>query len=195
MHKLILLIFLQVFFMTKLVGQDFSSFDLDFIIPDQEDVMILSPSAHFTFNNHEWSVGPTMLMSFGDKLDDREGFKFTGLNFGYENYLHGKEDKWSLFHSMNLIVQRIKDEQNSQFFDTNTSSFVPNVITQIDKSLILSTNLGVLLNLGSKLSLKQSIGIGGSAIFRDTTSDFDTFTDTFFSQRWIVKTGISYHLD
>ena len=195
MYKFISLIFLQVFFLTKLVGQDFSSVDLDFIIPDQEDVIVLSPSAHFSFNNHEWSIGPTMLLSFGDQLEDRDGFKLTGLNIGYENYLHGKGDKWTLFHSMNLIIQRVKDEQNSQFFDVNANSFVPNTITQVDQSLILSANLGVMWNIGSKLSLKQSIGLGGSVIFRDTESNFDAFTDTFFSQRWLAKTGISYRLD
>ncbi len=176
-------------------GQELSSIDLNFVFPDREDVIISSPVAHFSFNNHEWSVGPTMLISYGDKLDDRDGFKLTGLNIGYANFLHGKDEKWSLFHEAMLIVQRVKDEQDSQFFDTNTDSFVPVIIEQIDNSFLLSTNLGVLWNFSSKLSLKQSIGIGGSVTFRNTDSNFDSFSDTFFAQRWIMKTGISYRLN
>ena len=92
------------------------------------------------------------------------------------------------------MVQRIKDVQNSQIFDIDINSFVPNTIEQIDNNLLLSGNAGVLLNLNDKLSLTQTIGIGANVIFRNTESDFDSFKDTFISQQWSLKTGIRYRL-
>lgn len=175
--------------------QEISSIDLSFNKLDKEDAFIISPSARFDFNNHGWSIGPALLLSFGDHIEERESLKLTGIAIGYENFLHGKSEKWNMFHSFDLIAQRIKDVQNSQIFDTNSGNFVANEIEQIDNNIFISASAGILLNLSDKISLTQTIGIGANAIFRNTTSDFDDFSDTFINQQWSLKTGIRYNLN
>lgn len=177
------------------LSQDLSSIEMSFNKLDKEDAFIISPSARFDFNNHAWSIGPALLYSFGDQIEERDAFKFTGIALGYENFPHGKEGKWNMFHSFDFIAQRIKDVQNSQIFDTNSNSFVPNEIEQIDNNLFLSASAGVLWNLNDKWSITQTIGIGANAVFRKTTSDFDQFDDVFLNQQWSLRTGIRYNLN
>lgn len=194
MNKPLLCILLCFCFINLSFAQKVNSVDLSFIKLDKEDAFIISPSTRFNFNNHSWSVGPALLYSFGDQIEERDGIKLTGIAIGYENYLHGREAKWNMYHSFDFVVQRIKDVQNSQFFDSGVNAFVVNRIEQIDKNLFLGTGAGVLWNLSNKLSITQSIGIGVNAIFRNTTSDFDDFDDVFLNQQWSLKTGIRYSL-
>ncbi|GAB4243040.1 MAG: hypothetical protein Tsb0034_20730 [Ekhidna sp.] len=161
---------------------------------DQEDEFIISPVIGLDKNNHTWYAGPALLFSFGDQVEEREKLKFTGITLGYEHFLHGKNGKWNLFHSFDLVAQRVKDTQRSQYFDPNAGSFVSNNIEQIDQRIFLSANAGILLNLSDRIGITQSIGIGASAVFRKTESDFDSFTDNFFNQRWLLKTGLRYQI-
>ncbi|WP_462250350.1 hypothetical protein [Ekhidna sp.] len=176
-------------------AQNVSSVDVTFNKLDRDDAFIISPTARFDFNNHSWSIGPALLFSFGDQIEERDAFKLTGLTIGYENYLHGRDTKWNMFHSFDFIFQRIKDVQNSQVFDTNSGSFIPNTIEQVDNSIYIGGGAGMLLNLGSKFSITQTIGIGANVIFRDTQSDIDAFKDTFFKQQWSLKTGVRYRIN
>ncbi len=180
---------------TSVFSQGLSSADLSFNKLDKEDAFIVSPAVRFDYNNHGWSIGPALLFSFGDQIEERESVKLTGITIGYENFLHGKSAKWNMFHSFDFIAQRIKDVQDSQIFDTNSGVFVPNNIEQVDNNIFISASAGVLWNLNDKLSLTQTIGIGANAIFRNTTSDFDDFSDTFINQQWSLKTGIRYNLN
>lgn len=175
--------------------QSLSTLKTQFAFPNSYDGVILSPSVEFEFNKHGWSIGPTFLLSYGDQIEEREGFKLSGLYIGYDNYLHGKEEKFSLFHSFDFYLQRIKDEQASQYFDTSTNSFQTFNIEQIDKIVQLFANFGVLVKLSEKLSLSQTIGMGANVTFRSTTSPFNDFTDSFFARDWVIKTGLSYRLN
>lgn len=186
--------FVCLFMALASLGQVLSGMELSFNKLDQDDSFIISSSMRFDYNNHTWSVGPALLYSFGDQVEEREKIKLTGLALGYEHYIHGKEKKWNLFHSFDFVAQRIKDVQASQYFDLNTNSFIPNEIEQIDKTLLLSANMGVLWRLNDQLSLSQTIGIGASAVFRKTESNIDSFDDIFFNQRWSLKTAIRYSL-
>lgn len=195
MNKIFIGTCLFLFITGYVSAQEISSIDLSFNKLDKEDAFIISPSARFDFNNHGWSIGPALLYSFGDQIEEREALKLTGIVLGYENFLHGKTEKWNMFHSFDFVAQRIKDVQNSQIFDTSRNSFVSNEIEQIDKNIFLSASAGVLWNLNEKLSITQSIGIGANTIFRNTTSDFDQFSDIFLNQQWSLKTGIRYNLN
>jgi hypothetical protein len=175
-------------------AQSISTLKMQFALPDSYEGVIISPSVAFEFNKHAWSIGPAFLLSYGDQIEDRESFKLTGLHIGYENYIHGKDEKFSLFHSFDFYLQRIKDEQQSQYFDTATNNFQAFNIEQIDKVAQLFANVGVLIKLSEKLSLSQTIGIGANATFRSTTSPYNDFTDFFFAQDWLIKTGLSYRL-
>ncbi len=187
---------LSVALLISFIGysQGLSSAGLNFIKLDQEDEFIVSPHAKWEKNNHAWSIGPSILYSFGDQLEEREKLKFTGVAASYEHYLHGSEEKWNLFHSFDFVIQRIKDTQESQYFEPESNTLVPNKIEQIDNSLFLSANAGVLLNLSQKLALTQSIGIGAHAVFRKTESTIDSFNDTFLDQKWLLKTGLNYKI-
>ncbi|WP_421765088.1 hypothetical protein [Ekhidna sp.] len=195
MKKIVIGILLCVFIASNSIAQGLSSIGMSFNKLDKEDALIISPSVKSNFKNHTWSVGPTLLFSFGDQLEERESLKLTGISIGYENFPNGRNSKWNLFHSFDFIAQRIKDEQASQFFDTGSNSFVDNEIVQVDNNILLSANAGVLWNLGEKLSLSQTIGIGANIIFRDTKSDFDQFNDTFLNQQWSLQTGLRYKIN
>lgn len=158
------------------------------------DEMVISPSISFASNKHQWTLGPTLLISFGDQIEEREKFKLSGVAVGYEHFLHGREGKWNLYHSFDFLAQRITDTQSSQYFDISNNTFVPNRIEQSATRLFLGVSAGVLFNISEKLSLDQNIGIGVSSEFRKTSSDFDEFTDTFLSRRWLLKFGIRYRL-
>lgn len=182
-------------FTTGFVGaQSISTVKTQFALPDSYEGVIMSPAVEFEFNKHAWSIGPAFLLSYGDQIEDRDGFKLSGLYIGYDNYIHGKEEKFSLFHSFDFYLQRIKDEQASQYFDTATNSFQAFNIQQTDKVVQLFANLGVLIKLSEKLSLSQTVGLGANATFRSTTSPFKDFSDSFFAKNWLIKTGISYRL-
>lgn len=175
-------------------GQSLSEVKLSNYKVNEIDEVIISPNASFAFNKHQWSVGPTLLYSFGDQVEERRGLKLSGIALGYENFMHDRESKLTLYYSVDLLFQRIKDEQNSQYFDIGSNSFVPNKIEQVANRIFLSSNFGVLLNLSDKLSLDQSIGMGLSSEFRKTTSTIEEFSDTFLNQRWLLKIGIRYKL-
>ncbi|MEO9870791.1 MAG: hypothetical protein ABJO91_08380 [Ekhidna sp.] len=194
MKKMVVGVFMLFAMVSYVFSQEISSIDVSFNKLDKEDAFIISPSVRFDFDNHAWSIGPALLFSFGDQIEERDALKLTGIAVGYENFPHGKSAKWNMFHSFDFISQRIKDVQNSQIFDTNSNSFVSNEIEQIDNNVFLSASAGVLLNLSDKLSITQTIGIGANAIFRDTKSDFDEFSDVFVNQQWSLKTGIRYNL-
>lgn len=179
----------------QLTAQEIAAYEISFNKLDKEDAFIISPSLRFDFNDHGWSVGPALLYSFGDQIAERTPLKLTGLAFGYENYIHGRQAKWNMFHSFDFIVQRIKDVQNSQVFDVNSNSFIVNEIEQIDNNMFLSASAGILLKLNSKLNITQTIGIGANAIFRNTTSSFEEFSDVFLNQQWSLKTGIRYRIN
>jgi len=187
-------ILLALLIPTTLFGQQISSGNLSFTNLSEDDELIISPAVSFDYNNHSWTIGPALLYSFGDQLEDRDPLKLTGIKVGYENFLHGKEAKWNLFHSFDFIAQRVKDTQDSQFFDIASNTFVSNDIEQIDNRFYLGANLGVLLKLGDRLSLDKSIGIGLNAVLRDTESNIEQFNDTFISQRWLLKLGLRYEL-
>lgn len=194
-YKSIGLSIICILFATVLVNaQSISTFKTQFALPDSYDGVILSPAVELEFNKHAWSIGPAFLLSFGDQIEEREGFKLSGLYIGYDNYIHGKEEKFSLFHSFDFYLQRIKDEQASQYFDTATNSFQAFNIEQVDKVVQLFANFGVLIKLSEKLSLSQTIGLGANATFRSTTSPFNDFADSFFAKDWQIKTGLSYRL-
>lgn len=176
-------------------AQSISTVKTQFAFPDSYEGIILSPSVEFEFNKHAWSIGPAFLWSYGDQIEERESLKLSGLYVGYDNYLYGKDDKFTLFHSFDLYLQRIKDEQESQYFDTATNSFQPFEIKQIDHVVQLFANLGVLIKLSDKLSLSQTVGLGINGTFRSTTSPFNDFSDSFFAQDWLIKTGLSYRLN
>lgn len=194
MKKIVALTVFCFGLLIHLNAQFIDTYELSFNKLDKEDAFIISPSARFNFNNHGWSIGPALLYSFGDQIEERAPLKLTGIALGYENYLHGKDGKWNMFHSFDFIAQRIKDVQNSQVFDVNTNSFVDNKIEQVDNNVFLSASAGVLLNLNDKLSISQTIGIGANAIFRSTKSDFENFNDVFLNQQWSLKTGIRYSI-
>ena len=157
-------------------SQGISGSAISFLKLDQEDEFIISPAVKLERNNHAWGLGPSLLFSFGDQVEERQALKLTGLVVSYAHFLHGNEAKWNLFHSFDFVAQRIKDTQDSQYFDSESNAFVPNEIKQIDKSLFLSANAGILLNLTDKLGLSQSIGIGANIVFRDTESSIDPFS-------------------
>ncbi|MEO9485601.1 MAG: hypothetical protein ABJG47_19230 [Ekhidna sp.] len=194
MKKIVLAVLASFSIIGYASSQEISSIDLSFNKLDKEDALIISTAVRFDFNNHGWSIGPAFLYSFGDQIEEREALKLTGFALSYENFLHGKTAKWNMFHSFDFVAQRIKDVQDSQIFDTNSNSFVPNKIEQIDKNILLGASAGVLWNLNEKLSISQTIGIGANVIFRNTTSDFDQFDDLFLNQQWSLKTGIRYNL-
>lgn len=192
MKKIIAAISLYLGVLGFISAQKISSAEISFNKLDREDAFIVSPALRFDFNNHGWSVGPALLLSFGDQIEERETLKITGLAIGYEHFPHGRESTWNMFHTFDFVAQRIKDVQNSQIFDTSSGTFVSNTIEQIDNNLFLSGNAGVLWKLNERLSLTQTIGIGANVVFRNTTSDFDNFNDVFLSQQWSLKTGIRY---
>lgn len=187
-------IFILLFLPVSLLAQKVSTAHLSFTNLSEDDELIIIPSVSFDFNNHNWSVGPTLLYSFGDQVEERDPLKITGIKIGYENFLHGKEDKWNLFHSFDFIAQRVKDSQNSQYFDLSSNSFIPNSIEQVESRFYLGANLGVLLNLSERLSVDKSIGIGFNGVFRNTESTIEQFSDSFLSQRWLLKIGLRYSL-
>ena len=155
-------------------SQGISGSAISFLKLDQEDEFIISPAIKLERNNHTWDFGPSLLFSFGDQVEERQALKLTGLAVSYAHFLHGKEAQWNLFHSFDFVAQRIKDTQDSQYFDSESNAFVPNEIKQIDKS--------------------QSIGIGANIVFRDTESSIDSFSDTFFRQKWLLKTCFNYRI-
>jgi hypothetical protein len=175
-------------------AQSISTFKTQFALPDSYEGVIISPSVEFEFNKHAWSIGPAFLLSYGDQIEDRDGFKLSGFYIGYDNYIHGKEEKFSLFHSFDFYLQHIKDEQASQYFDNSTNSFQAFNIEQVDKVVQLFANFGVLIKISEKLSLSQIVGLGANATFRSTTSPFNNFSDSFFAKDWLIKTGLSYRL-
>ncbi|MEP1097445.1 MAG: hypothetical protein ABJG78_20170 [Cyclobacteriaceae bacterium] len=175
--------------------QSLSSLSLEFAIPDSYDGLILSPSVQFDANNHTWSVGPTVLFSFGDQIEQRDGTKLTGLYLGYTNYPQGGEGKVNMFYGFDLWAQRVKDEQNSQFFNNATNSFEDITIEQKDNIMQLFINLGLAINLTDRIAIKQVIGAGLNATSRTTTSPFDDFDDAFYSQDWLLKTSLTFRLN
>ncbi len=194
MRKITFLIILGFVACGPLFSQNISSLELSFNKLDKEDAFIISPGARFDIKNHSWSFGPALLYSFGDQIEERNALKLTGIALNYENYLHGKTAKWNMFHSFDFVYQRIKDVQNSQFFDPGVNSLVNNRIEQIDNNLLISGSAGVLFILNDSFSISQTIGIGANVIFRNTTSDLDNFNDVFLNQQWSLKTGIRYNL-
>jgi len=177
------------------IAQSISSVELQSALPDSYDGVVISPSAQFDFNNHTWSIGPAILLSYGDNIEQREGLKLSGIYLGYANYLHGRSEKFNLFHSFDLILQRIKDEQDSRYFNTASNSFEAFELAQTDKIVQLFANFGVLIKLSDKLNLSQTLGLGLNATFRSTTSPFNDFNDTFIAQDWLLKTGLSYKIN
>ena len=176
-------------------AQSVSSLSLEFAIPDSYDGLILSPSAQFDANDHTWSIGPTVLFSFGDQIEQRDGTKLTGLYLGYSNYPQGRDGKVNMFYGFDLWAQRVKDEQNSQFFNIATNSFEDISIEQKDNVFQFFINLGIAINFTDRLAIKQAIGAGLNSTFRSTTSPFDDFDDAFFSQDWLLKTSLTFRLN
>ena len=191
--------FLLVTFLIILFGltqaQSLSGIDLDFTFPDTYNGLILSPSAQFESNKHVWSVGPTILVSYGDQIEQRETMKFSGLYLGYKNFLQGREEKFSVFFALNLWLQRIKDKQRSQFFNTGTSSFESFTIEQTDTIVQFSPSLGVECKISDRFRISQQIGTGFNLTFRKATSPFSDFSDPIINQEWILKTGIGFSLN
>ncbi len=177
------------------IAQTVSSVELQIALPNSYDGAVISPSAQFDFNNHTWSIGPTILLSYGDNIEQREGVKLSGLYIGYANYLHGRSEKFNLFHSFDLILQRINDEQDSRYFNTASNNFEEFELVQTDNIVQLFANFGVLIKLSNKLKLIQTLGVGLNTTFRSTTSPFNDFNDTFIAQDWLLKTGLSYKLN
>lgn len=176
-------------------AQSISSIDLSFNKVNEDDALIAVPSIKFDVENHSWSVGPTILLSFGDQIEEREAVKLTGFQIRYENFLHGKVSKWNLFHSFDFIAQRIRDKQNSQYFDLPNSIFLPNKIEQTDHSVLFSANVGALWNISEKLAATSMIGIGLNTTFRNTQSNLEEFEDLFVKQIWMLKLGLRYNLN
>ena len=191
-HKYILVIILFSL-IHSLQGQKISSVGLAWNAVSEEDLLIVSPNAKVDVKNHNLSFGPTILISYGDQIEEREAFKLTGIYLGYENFPHGKTAKWNMFHSLDLFSQRIKDVQESQYFDLSSNSFKPNQIDQVENSFLLTSNAGVLWNVNDKLSATSMIGIGLNAVLRNTESDIEEFDDFFFEQIWMIKLGLRYN--
>lgn len=173
-------------------GQNNLDFKTQVSLPDSYDGLILSPAASLEFKKHSWSIGPTFLISYGDQIAERETIKVSGLYIGYDNYLHGKDEKLNFFFAVDLYLQRIKDIQASQYFDTQSNSFQAFEIEQMDNIVQLFVNYGISLKLTEKLHLSQSIGVGVNNTLRSTSSPFNDFSDSFFSKDWLLKTGINY---
>ncbi len=176
-------------------AQQISGTSLSFAIPDSYDGMILSPNIQLDANNHTWSVGPTVLFSFGDQIEQRDNTKLTGLYLGYTNYPQGRDQKFSMFYGFDLWSQRVKDEQNSRFFNTSTNAFENIQIDQTDNIFQFFVNAGVLFKLSDQFSINQTIGTGLNATFRSTASPFNDFNDAFFNQDWLLKTSLTFHLN
>ncbi len=176
-------------------SQSISSVAIDFNKMNENDELIAAPNIKFDVKNHSWSLGPTILISYGDQIEEREALKLTGFQIGYEHFIHGKTSKWNLFHSFDFFAQRIKDTQNSQFFDLASNSFKLNKIDQIENSLLLTGNVGVLWNICDKMAATSMMGIGINTIFRNTQSDLDEFEDVFIEQVWMLKLGVRYYLN
>ena len=62
------LLIVLCFFMSQSFAQKLSSIELSFAFPDSYDGVILSPSVQLDSKNHVWSVGPTLLVSYGDQI-------------------------------------------------------------------------------------------------------------------------------
>lgn len=189
---MLLFVFLVVLDLAN--GQELMTLGIGINKLDREDAFVISPEASFDFKNHAWRIGPALLISFGDQVEGRESVKISGLALGYDHFIHGKTEKWNMFHSFDFLVQRIKDELQSQYFDTNRQNFLENDIEQVDLSFFLSANAGVLLNLSDKLALTQTIGVGVNAVSRNTKSDLESFDDLFIDQLWSLRTSIRYRL-
>ncbi len=176
-------------------AQSLSSLGLSFALPESYDGVVIAPTSQFDSNNHTWSVGPTILLSYGDQIEQRESTKLTGLYLGYTNFPQGREQKISMFYGFDLWAQQVKDEQDSRYFNTSTSAFEDITIEQKDAILQLFINLGLMIKLSDKISINQVIGTGLNATSRSTTSPFDDFNDAFYSQDWMLKTGFAYRLN
>ena len=188
------LLIVLCFFMSQSFAQKLSSIELSFAFPDSYDGVILSPSVQLDSKNHVWSVGPTLLVSYGDQIVQRESTKLTGVSIGYLNYLQGREDKFNLFFLSELWYQRIKDVQDSRFFDPGTSSFQSFEIEQVDNTLQFFLGFGLDFAVSDKISLKQSIGTGINYTSRAVTSPFSDFSDPLFYRDWMIETGILFRL-
>lgn len=175
-------------------SQSVSSIAVDFTKLDRVDEFIAAPNIKWDVKKHSWSIGPTVLVSFGDQIEERESLKLTGLQVGFENFIHGKSNKWNLFHSFKFYAQRIKDEQNSQFFDLSSSTFQSNKIEQVENSLLLTGNVGVLWNFSEKVAATSTLGAGVNTVFRNTQSELDDFDDLFIRQVWVFKIGLRYNI-
>ena len=193
-HHKILTIVVLCFAAGTMKAQSISGVSLSFAIPDSYDGMILSPNAKLDANNHTWSVGPTVLFSFGDQIEQRDNTKLTGLYLGYANHPQGRDEKISMFYGFDLWAQRIRDEQDSRFFDTSSNTFQDITIEQKDNVLQFFVNAGLRVNLSSQFSVNQSIGTGLNATFRSTSSPFTDFTDAFYNQDWQLKTSLTFYL-
>lgn len=177
------------------IAQSISSASLEFAFPNSYDGLIFSPSVQSNANNHSWSIGPTILFSYGDQIEQRDGTKLTGLYLGYTNFPQGRDQKLNLFYGFDLWAQRVKDEQNSQFFNTSSNSFEDITIEQKDTILQFFVNLGASWQFADRFALNQVIGTGLNATSRSTTSPFSDFDDSFYNQDWLLKTSITFRLN
>lgn len=194
-HGIFILVIANLFgTIDTIKAQSISAVELQFAIPNTYDGVVMSPTVQLDFNKHAWSIGPTILLSYGDNIEQRESVKLSGLYLGYTNYLYGRSEKFNLFHSFDLILQRVKDEQDSRYFSPVSNNFEEFSLEQTDNIVQLFANFGVLIKLSDKFSLSQTLGIGLNSTFRSTSSPFNDFSDTFIAQDWLLKTGFTYRL-
>ncbi|MEQ9404044.1 MAG: hypothetical protein RIM99_10685 [Cyclobacteriaceae bacterium] len=194
-HKSLFLLLAILFLPTTTQAQTLSGISIDFGLPDSYDAFVLSPAAHIKSNNHVWSIGPALLFSYGDQIEQRESPKLTGLTLGYTNYLIETEEKVSLFFALDLWLQRVSDVQESRYFDTGTNSFESFTIKQTDNTAQLFVGFGAMVKLSDQVSIKQTISTGVNFTSRSATSPFNNFTDPLISQDWLLKTGLFYRLN
>ncbi len=181
--------------MVSVSAQSLSNLSLELGIPNSYDAFVVAPTAQFESNKHVWSIGPTVLLSYGDQVEQRESMKLSGLYLGYTNFPQGSDQMVSLFYEFNLWLQRIKVEQDSRYFNTQSGSFDDFTIEQIDNTIQFFASLGIQFQLSDKIAVRQTIGTGINSTFRSATSPFTDFSDPFVKQDWLLKTSFVYRLN
>ncbi len=176
-------------------AQSLSGMGLSFAFPETYEGIVVSPNIQFDKKNRTGSFGPILLISYGDQIEQRENVKFTGFYFSSISYPQGREQNVAMFYGLDLWLQRVKDEQDSRYFNTASSTFESITTEQRDNIIQTFLNLGLRIKVSEKLAVSQAIGTGLSVTYRATTSPFDDFKDSFFNQDWMLKTGIILRLN
>ncbi|MDN5203655.1 hypothetical protein QQ008_19860 [Fulvivirgaceae bacterium BMA10] len=157
---------------------------------DATNGLILNPGYMFERTKSNITVGPTLLVPIGDNLDGRDGLKLSGIQGSYQLFPFKNENKLQLYFQGDLILQRIKDEVDANFFNVETGSFEPFTFERTDNVIQVYFGYGLKLDLGEKMFLLQSIGLGSSINKRKTNLGFADFSDNFIDFDWLVKVGI-----